>query len=785
MAYNPGVSFFIPFHELDPSKRNQCIYFTQKGARCKWSCHESDNIQAIELRETIITISSEPVSVDLLQEYVLCNCCRSGRARHRDRIEDIGLLMPLALRWHDEIRRRAADQEHYTISTLPHESTFNYTTPTPSRLSHTATLFPPTTSPSYYHAQKSPSIHVASSSSYQYGSPRSSTALELAFEPFQTQVRYDLRSREAIVSTNSLSNRSMPISQASLSESRPHVANPLHSDSVSQKFLELLEDRDFEPGSLYMFDRDSSPGHVKIGWTASSVSRRLADWSKCGYSPNLLFSVHRVPHAQRAETLVHHELIKEWRRERMCKAVWCRKSHQEWFEISRERAAQVVGDWADFMNRAEPYDSNGSLKTRWREAIKMMDGDEEVVTAKKLLEHYEASLVEEAKLATKSADLGLVPKIEEDMDFGYGSKVGLLKASKDALMDSLPIVPPTLPKETPVLESEDLPEQIPEVRISFPKAKIEPTSDPLLKRKPLPTTGLLFGTGSLPKTDFLFTSRPPFESDPRQFLFTAEPPLKTGLSLKTKSPFGTEPLPKTQFPFTAEPLPKTEQPFNTETLLRTQFLFTAKPPLKIEPPSETGLLLKMVPPPQSELVHKEVMAPERIPVKKELPPEQIPLPSSPRLQSTTFPQDALSSQETASTSSLSTRSEGTSTIHIIPDSDANNLGADPSSSLSKTNSSISPLTINLPSATPKEDMPQTDTPTSTDTSTIINSLLLNSSDHASEPNPSDSLATSTSPRPIPEPVFDLQAPLETAISEALGGLEMLEREAPLAAEVVA
>ena len=72
----------------------------------------------------------------------------------------------------------------------------------------------------------------------------------------------------------------------------------------------------------------------------------------------------------------------------MCKAPLCGKSHQEWFEISKDRAAQVLGDWADFMKKAEPYDSKGSLKNRWREVMQMIDGNGQVVTAKKLLEHY-------------------------------------------------------------------------------------------------------------------------------------------------------------------------------------------------------------------------------------------------------------------------------------------------------------------------------------------------------------------------------------------------------------
>jgi hypothetical protein len=248
---------------------------------------------------------------------------------------------------------------------------YAYTTPATSTPSHATTLYTPTASPSYYQPNArtsfsinpTPSKPVVSSSPYQFGSPRSSTTTEFAYQLFEGQPRYDLRPREANIFTNSNSTRPTALSQPPLSEFRPHVADPLPSDSVSRKILDPLENRDFETGSLYIFDRASSPGHVKIGWTASSVPARLKDWSNCGYKPNLLFSVHCVPHAQRVETLTHHELIKEWRRERMCKALWCQKSHQEWFEIGKERAAQVLGDWADFMGKAEPYDSEGSLKT--------------------------------------------------------------------------------------------------------------------------------------------------------------------------------------------------------------------------------------------------------------------------------------------------------------------------------------------------------------------------------------------------------------------------------------
>ncbi|CZR69623.1 uncharacterized protein PAC_19523 [Phialocephala subalpina] len=461
MAFNPGVSFFIPFHELDPSEQSRCIFFTREGARCKCLCQKSDNRRAIALHKTIIEIPSGAVSLDLLQEYAQCNCCRFGRAQHRDRIEDVGLLMPLARRWQDEIRRHARTS---------------------------------------FGINATPSKPASRSSSYQYSPPRSSTATEPIFQPFGSQLRYKLRPREANISTNSTSTRPTPISQEPLSEFRPHVANPRRSDSVSWKIIDDLEDRDFETGSLYIFDRASSPGHVKIGWTASSVSRRLEDWSKCDYKPNLLFSVRRVPHAQRVETLTHHELIKEWRRERMCKAPRCGISHREWFEISKERAAQVLGDWADFMKRAEPYDSEGSLKKRWRKVIKMMDEDGEVVTAEKLLERYEASLAKKATLVGRPADLGYVPKIGRLEAPKETTRVGLLRIEQ-----------PTSPNKTPPLKSKALPKQIPQVENRIPKAEKYPKSDPPPKRKPLPKTEQIFKSEPVPRTQLPFKTEPSSE----------------------------------------------------------------------------------------------------------------------------------------------------------------------------------------------------------------------------------------------------------------------------------
>ena len=57
------------------------------------------------------------------------------------------------------------------------------------------------------------------------------------------------------------------------------------------------------------------------------------------------------------------------------------------------------------MKRAEPYDSVGLLKAQWRATVEMMAGNGEVVTAKRLLQHYEESLFEKATLVKKPAHL--------------------------------------------------------------------------------------------------------------------------------------------------------------------------------------------------------------------------------------------------------------------------------------------------------------------------------------------------------------------------------------------
>lgn len=60
-------------------------------------------------------------------------------------------------------------------------------------------------------------------------------------------------------------------------------------------FQDKLKGQDFETNSLYISNRASSGGHVKIGWTVKSVQEHLNGRSRCEYIRNLVFSERNIP----------------------------------------------------------------------------------------------------------------------------------------------------------------------------------------------------------------------------------------------------------------------------------------------------------------------------------------------------------------------------------------------------------------------------------------------------------------------------------------------------------
>jgi hypothetical protein len=197
-----------------------------------------------------------------------------------------------------------------------------------------------------------------------------------------------------------------------LAEFHPYINEPTFEDTVVWRFRSHLDDsadrRNFETGSVYIYRRESSPGHLKIGWTALTVDARLAKWSECGYTPIEVFRVTGVPYAQRVETLTHRELIREWRREQSCEGCWRKKKiqiqHQEWFEVSEARAMQVLKTWAELFKKASPYSLEGSLKSEWRSLVDAMEQDGEAITSKRLSERYDAMVAKDTALAKQAAN---------------------------------------------------------------------------------------------------------------------------------------------------------------------------------------------------------------------------------------------------------------------------------------------------------------------------------------------------------------------------------------------
>ncbi|CAH0046435.1 unnamed protein product [Clonostachys solani] len=540
MTSDPGVSFFIKFHDLDPRAQRQCIFYTLKGNRCSWDCREVDNERAIKLYGQInLAPDTELPSLEVLEDYAKYNCCgpKPKGARHQNRIEDVDLLTPLAERWLDEIRQRRSACKVITRSSTPAtEDEHTITSPEATIASFggpLATTYP-SELPTIIEAQSS----VSTAAEFVVGVPSNlqsseeySKFIEHGWNLEETE-RYDLRRRNDPGDKDKGIGSSNPRRRAPLSTFRPHVEEP--DENVMSKILSPLVKDDFKRGSLYIFTRVSSPGYVKIGWTSREVEGRLESWARCGYEPNLVFSVQNVPYAQRAETLTHYELATEWRAERRCKG--CGKSHREWFEVSQERATQVVAEWAEFMKSATIYDASGGIENNWRDAIDKMSKMDESVTANKLLGQYRASILAMATLE--------VP-VEEDDTLEAEVSQSETPASSDRDPDTFELL--SMKQALPILHDRfqvGLDLEIPRSFTLEPQiSEILPSSPPTQLRTPEPhlepSSDTQAERGFLEKEDQSTLSQPSKEfqlSTGFNFSFKTPPAMKPASILLTPNP---------------------------------------------------------------------------------------------------------------------------------------------------------------------------------------------------------------------------------------------------------
>ena len=138
-------------------------------------------------------------------------------------------------------------------------------------------------------------------------------------------------------------------------------------------------------GWVYMFQRKNLPHMVKIGFTESQPGIRVKQQMKaCKFEVE--FQKHyEVDNPQKVESLIHAELRLHRRKELSCngkdacsskkkaKRGEGNREHGEWFEITTEKAVNVMSRWVKWME-CEPYSRFARLKeksrTKWEYPLK-------------------------------------------------------------------------------------------------------------------------------------------------------------------------------------------------------------------------------------------------------------------------------------------------------------------------------------------------------------------------------------------------------------------------------
>lgn len=361
----PKVDDFVCFADLDPTNPDtvhSCIYhLSNENRRCRIS---ADRKTAQRLRNQIN--QSQDISLDDLQQYALANCCN---CHHRSKLADYGLLEPLARRWQTELR----------------------------------------------HARQVITSHRDPANRNGIVSDREPTQAASTTEIRATPLpRYNLRS--GTVAAQSQPSDPVPSNDSTVSRFKPHETSPQHT--VASKLLNPLTPRDSKSGILYLFNRPSSPGFVKIGLTTKSVQERFYGIQRdCEYRPRLIESFDNVPHIYRVEKLVHYELIRQWRTEKKCEG--CSRQHVEWFETNISHAVNTARQWVEWMTVAEPYESNGLLKSFWRLKVRQLQTEGRPITAQTLLDVYRTLqnvMRDDTEVRNASAATRVAPESAEDID---------------------------------------------------------------------------------------------------------------------------------------------------------------------------------------------------------------------------------------------------------------------------------------------------------------------------------------------------------------------------------
>lgn len=128
---------------------------------------------------------------------------------------------------------------------------------------------------------------------------------------------------------------------------------------------------DTELGYIYVFNLPSCPGYFKIGMTKQVPRDRVSQQEyACKLPYNLVEDPQDKPFRgySAVEKLIMAELH-NLRRKFFCGNCKTHKQmareHGEWYEISEEKALEVVERWRKWMVKGKPFDNNGVLTPFW------------------------------------------------------------------------------------------------------------------------------------------------------------------------------------------------------------------------------------------------------------------------------------------------------------------------------------------------------------------------------------------------------------------------------------
>lgn len=128
-------------------------------------------------------------------------------------------------------------------------------------------------------------------------------------------------------------------------------------------------------GSIYVLSNPNYPDLVKVGLSTVPVKARLEQHERdCKYIPKKLYATdNQVEYCKRLEALIKADLEHHCHRwtcnEHTKKGEKITKTHEEFFQVTKDIAVDTLERWKDFMEKEEPYGWNRQLRPIWKHLL--------------------------------------------------------------------------------------------------------------------------------------------------------------------------------------------------------------------------------------------------------------------------------------------------------------------------------------------------------------------------------------------------------------------------------